>query len=61
MFVHGVISSKIAVDVARAVWTAARDEIVTQSGKQFDLDVVDAFRDRESALQAVRRARVTVS
>jgi response regulator RpfG family c-di-GMP phosphodiesterase len=42
-------------------WTAARDEIVAQSGKQFDPDVVEAFRDRESALQAVRRARVTVS
>jgi HD-GYP domain-containing protein (c-di-GMP phosphodiesterase class II) len=42
-------------------WTAARDEIVAQSGKQFDPDVVEAFRERESALQAVRRARVTVS
>jgi len=42
-------------------WTAARDEIVAQSGKQFEPDVVEAFRDRERALQAVRRARVTVS
>ena len=36
-------------------WTAARDEIVAQSGKQFDPSVVDAFRDRESDLKSVRR------
>jgi len=36
-------------------WTAARDEIVAQSGKQFDPPVVEAFRDRESILKTVRR------
>ena len=46
---------------ARVAWTRRRDEIVDESGKQFDPDVVEAFRDRESALQAVRRARVNVS
>jgi ribonuclease P protein subunit RPR2 len=40
----------------RAVrWTAAREEIVAQSGKQFDPDVVEAFREREPALQQARR------
>lgn len=36
-------------------WRAARAEIVGQSGKQFDPDVVDAFRERESSLVEVRR------
>jgi response regulator RpfG family c-di-GMP phosphodiesterase len=36
-------------------WRAARDEIVAQRGKQFDPDVVDAFREREAALAEVRR------
>jgi ribonuclease P protein subunit RPR2 len=36
-------------------WTAARDEIVAQAGKQFDPDVVDAFREREAELHEVRR------
>jgi ribonuclease P protein subunit RPR2 len=36
-------------------WTGARDEILAQSGKQFDPEVVEAFRERESALRAVRR------
>jgi ribonuclease P protein subunit RPR2 len=36
-------------------WSAARDEIVAQSGKQFDPAVVDAFREREQALREVRR------
>lgn len=36
-------------------WEAARREILAQSGKQFDPDVVEAFRDRERALRAVRR------
>ncbi len=36
-------------------WRAARLEIVEQSGKQFDPDVVAAFRERESALATVRR------
>jgi response regulator RpfG family c-di-GMP phosphodiesterase len=36
-------------------WSAARDEIVAQSGKQFDPAVVDAFREREQDLREVRR------
>jgi response regulator RpfG family c-di-GMP phosphodiesterase len=36
-------------------WSAAAKEIVAQSGKQFDPDVVDAFRSREQQLQDVRR------
>jgi response regulator RpfG family c-di-GMP phosphodiesterase len=36
-------------------WSAAHDEILAQSGKQFDPDVVDAFREREQELQGVRR------
>jgi len=36
-------------------WTAARDEIVAQAGKQFDPDVVDAFREREVELRNVQR------
>jgi response regulator RpfG family c-di-GMP phosphodiesterase len=36
-------------------WRAAHDEILAQSGKQFDPDVVDAFRARERALTGVRR------
>ena len=36
-------------------WTAARDEIVAQAGKQFDPDVVDAFREREGELHDVQR------
>ena len=40
----------------RAVrWTAAREEIVAQSGKQFDPNVVDAFLERELALRQARR------
>jgi ribonuclease P protein subunit RPR2 len=40
----------------RAVrWTAARDEIAAQSGKQFDPEVVEAFREREQALREARR------
>ena len=38
-------------------WTAARDEIVAQSGKQFDPDVVAAFRASERELREVRRSR----
>lgn len=33
-------------------WTAAREEIVAQSGRQFDPDVVDAFRACEPRLAA---------
>jgi response regulator RpfG family c-di-GMP phosphodiesterase len=36
-------------------WSAARDEILAQSGKQFDPEVVDAFRACERELQHVRR------
>ena len=36
-------------------WSVAHDEIVLQSGRQFDPDVVDAFRACESSLREVRR------
>ncbi len=36
-------------------WPVAQDEILAQAGKQFDPDVVDAFRERESELQDVQR------
>jgi response regulator RpfG family c-di-GMP phosphodiesterase len=36
-------------------WSAAHDEIVAQAGKQFDPEVVDAFRECESELREVRR------
>jgi response regulator RpfG family c-di-GMP phosphodiesterase len=36
-------------------WRDAHAEILAQSGKQFDPDVVDAFRERESSLVEVRR------
>jgi response regulator RpfG family c-di-GMP phosphodiesterase len=36
-------------------WSTAREEIVAQSGSQFDPAVVDAFREREADLQEVRR------
>jgi ribonuclease P protein subunit RPR2 len=35
-------------------WTHAVDEIVEQSGKQFDPSVVDAFRERDIALRGIR-------
>lgn len=37
-------------------WGDARAEIIAQSGKQFDPDVVDAFRERELVLQAARES-----
>ena len=40
-------------------WSAACDEIVSQSGSQFDPDVIDAFRERERALRNVRRELAT--
>jgi ribonuclease P protein subunit RPR2 len=36
-------------------WEAARDEIVGLRGKQFDPDVVDAFREHEPALREICR------
>jgi putative nucleotidyltransferase with HDIG domain len=36
-------------------WRAAHHEILAESGKQFDPDVVDAFRDREHVLHEIRR------
>jgi HD-GYP domain-containing protein (c-di-GMP phosphodiesterase class II) len=36
-------------------WDAAHDEIVAQAGKQFDPEVVDAFRQQEDTLREVRR------
>jgi ribonuclease P protein subunit RPR2 len=36
-------------------WRAAREEIVAQAGKQFDPEVVAAFRASERALAGVRR------
>ncbi len=36
-------------------WRVAHHEILAQSGKQFDPDVVDAFRDREHVLHEIRR------
>ena len=36
-------------------WADARDEIFSQSGKQFDPRVVDAFREREPQLRTIHR------
>jgi response regulator RpfG family c-di-GMP phosphodiesterase len=36
-------------------WEAAHDEILREAGRQFDPDVVDAFREREADLQAISR------
>lgn len=36
-------------------WRVAHQEILAQSGKQFDPAVVDAFRDREHVLHEIRR------
>ena len=36
-------------------WSTAHDEILLESGRQFDPDVVDAFRACESSLRQVRR------
>ena len=36
-------------------WDAASDEIVAQAGKQFDPDVVEAFRERQGELHDVQR------
>jgi len=37
-------------------WSEARAEILEQSGRQFDPDVVDAFRSRERELRTIHRA-----
>jgi response regulator RpfG family c-di-GMP phosphodiesterase len=37
-------------------WRTAREEILRQEGRQFDPDVVDAFRARERELRAIHRA-----
>jgi response regulator RpfG family c-di-GMP phosphodiesterase len=37
-------------------WEAAATEIVAQSGRQFDPDVVDVFCDSETRLRGIRRA-----
>jgi putative nucleotidyltransferase with HDIG domain len=39
-------------------WKDARDEIIAESGRQFCPDVVDAFREREPDLRAVRASLV---
>ncbi len=36
-------------------WRTAHKEIISESGKQFDPQVVDAFRDREHVLHEIRR------
>ncbi len=36
-------------------WPAAYEEIVAQAGRQFDPDVVEAFREREDELREARR------
>ena len=36
-------------------WRVAHKVIVSESGKQFDPQVVDAFRDREHVLHEIRR------
>jgi len=36
-------------------WSAARDEILSEAGKQFDPDVVEAFRAVEAVLREARR------
>jgi ribonuclease P protein subunit RPR2 len=36
-------------------WDAARSEIVAQSGKQFDPEVVEAYVEREAALRETQR------
>ena len=39
-------------------WKSASAEIFAQSGKQFDPDIVDAFRDCEDELKLVFRELV---
>jgi response regulator RpfG family c-di-GMP phosphodiesterase len=36
-------------------WEIARDEILAQSGKQFDPDIVAAFTEVEDELREIRR------
>ncbi len=42
-------------------WRVAHHEIRAQRGKQFDPDVVDAFRDREHVLHEIRREFLTAA
>ena len=42
-------------------WSQARDEIVAQAGKQFDPDVVEAFREKEPDLRRVHREIVAAA
>jgi response regulator RpfG family c-di-GMP phosphodiesterase len=49
-----VITSTRPYRPARS-WTEARNEIVSGRGKQFDPDVVDAFRQCEGGLAEIRR------
>jgi ribonuclease P protein subunit RPR2 len=42
----------------KLAWPVASDEILAQSGKQFDPDVVEAFRSREPELRDVYRELV---
>jgi putative two-component system response regulator len=36
-------------------WSHARAVILEEAGRQFDPDVVDAFREREGELRRIRR------
>jgi ribonuclease P protein subunit RPR2 len=42
-------------------WRVSRREIVEQAGKQFDPQVVDAFREREHVLHEIRREFLAVA
>jgi putative nucleotidyltransferase with HDIG domain len=42
-------------------WRVAHKEIVAQSGRQFDPEIVDAFREREHALHEIRREFLTAA
>jgi HD-GYP domain-containing protein (c-di-GMP phosphodiesterase class II) len=48
------ITSERPYRAARS-WDDAAAEILSERGRQFDPEVVDAFRERESALRGIRR------